>query len=110
MATHTPVLLGQSAPSATTETDVYTVPGSTNTVVSSIFICNRGTATGTFRLYIRDAGATAANKQYLYYDVEVPAKDTFLLVAGITLEATDKVTVYMSTADFSVNVFGTEVT
>ena len=32
-------VLGQSAPSATTETDFYTVPAQTQTTVSSIVVC-----------------------------------------------------------------------
>ena len=55
-------VLGQSAPSATTETTLYTVPSSTSSIVSTITVCNRDTASGTFRIAIRPAGASLANQ------------------------------------------------
>ena len=100
-------LLGQSAPSATTETDLYTVPSATTTVISSLVICNRSTAT-TFRVYVADAGAATANKQYLYYDTPIGANDTFIATIGITLEATDVLRVYAGSANLSFNAFGAE--
>lgn len=102
-------LIGQSAPSATTETDLYTVPGATTTVVSSLVICNRSTAT-TFRVYVADAGAVTANKMYLYYDTPIGANDTFIATIGITLEATDVLRVYAGSANLSFNAFGAENT
>ena len=42
-------VLGQVAPSATTATTAYTVPSATQTVVSTIVVANRGTASATYR-------------------------------------------------------------
>lgn len=102
-------ILGQSAPSATTEVDIYTVPAATQTVISSIVACNRGTTSGTFRIYVSPAGAATANANYLYYDASLGAKATITLTLGITLNATDEVRVYASSGDFSFNAFGTEL-
>ncbi len=102
-------ILGQSAPAATTEVDLYTVPSSTDTVVSSVVVCNRGTSSGTFRIYVAAAGASTDNKQYLVYDANCAAKETITLTLGITLEATDELRVYASSANFSFNAFGTEI-
>ena len=102
-------VLGQSAPSATTPTDLYTVPGATQVVGSSIVVCNRGATVTTFRISIRVAGAGANNKQYLYYDVEINQNDTFIATVGMTLGATDVVTVYAGNANLSFNLFGVEV-
>jgi hypothetical protein len=55
-------ILGQSSPSATTPTDLYTVPAATSTVCSSISICNWGGTQTTFRVSISPAGAATANK------------------------------------------------
>ena len=55
-------VLGQSAPSATTATSLYTVPASTSTIVSTLTVCNRDTTAGTFRIAVRPAGATLAVK------------------------------------------------
>jgi len=101
--------LGQSAPNATTATDLYTVPAATSAVVSSLGVCNRGAST-TFRVSVRVAGAAADNKQYLVYDAYVPANDTIFLTLGVTLATTDVVTVYAGTANLSFNLFGSELT
>jgi hypothetical protein len=106
----TPKILGQAAPAATTETDLYTVPGATTTVVSSVVVCNRGSSATTFRISVADGGGATANKDYLYYDVAIPAFDTFIATIGATLEATDKIKVYAGNANLSFNAFGIEST
>lgn len=101
--------LGQEALPATTLTDVYTVPGATSAVVSSISVCNRAASDTTFRLSVAQAGAADATEQYLYYDVTLPANDTFVATIGVTLAATDVVRAYAVSANVSVNVFGVEI-
>lgn len=102
-------VLAQSAPSATTNTTLYTVPSATSTVISTITICNRAASQGTYRIAVRPGGATLANQHYVAYDVPIQANDTTALTLGITLAATDIVTVYCSSADFSIGLFGSEV-
>ena len=99
--------LGQATLSATTLTDVYTVPGGTQTTISTVFVCNRGSAT-TFRLAVAIAGAGGANAQYLYYDQAIGANTTFPITCGITLAATDVLRAYAGSANVSVNIFGEE--
>ena len=103
-------VLGQSAPSATTNTDVYTVPSSTETVVSTIIIANRAASAGSFRIAVRPDGAAVSNVHYIAYDVAIPANDSTTLTLGITLNAADVVTAYCSSANMSINIFGTEIT
>jgi hypothetical protein len=102
-------VLGQSAPSATTETTVYTVPSATEAVISTVILANRAGTAGTFRLAVRPNGATLSNEHYLAYDVPLAANDSTTLTLGITMDAADLLTVYCSSADISVNVFGTEI-
>lgn len=102
-------VLGQSAPSATTETTLYTVPASKSTVVSTITICNRGLTKGTFRIAVRPSGAVISNQHYVAYDSVMEAGSFTALTLGITLATTDVITVYASTSDFSFNAFGSEV-
>jgi glucose-6-phosphate dehydrogenase assembly protein OpcA len=102
-------VLGQSAPSATTATTLYTVPSSTSTVVSTIAVSNRAAASATYRIAIRPAGATLANEHYIAYDSTVAANDSTMLTIGITLAATDVITVYASTANTSFSAFGSEI-
>ena len=102
-------VLGQSAPSATTETTLYTVPASKSTVVSSITICNRGLTKGTFRIAVRPSGAVISNQHYIAYNAVMDVGSFTALTLGITLATTDVITVYASTSDFSFNAFGSEV-
>jgi hypothetical protein len=102
-------VLAQSAPSATTNTDVYTVGSGKSAVVSTITVCNRAASSATYRIAIRVAGATIANEDYIAYDSIVPANDTINLTIGVTLATTDVVTVYASTANLSINLFGAEI-
>lgn len=109
MATATYKVLGQSAPSATTETDLYTVPAATETIVSTIHIANRATTSATFRIAISVNGAATATKDYIAYDSAISGNGFVSLTLGITLDATDKIKVYASTANLSFNAFGSEI-
>jgi len=102
-------VLAQSAPSAATATNVYTVGSGVETVISTIIIANRAAAAGTFRLSVRPNGGTQTNAMYCAYDVPVAANDSTTLTLGLTMDATDVITVYCSSADMSINIFGTEI-
>jgi hypothetical protein len=102
-------VLGQQTPAATTATTLYTVPSSTSTVVSTINVANLGAASATFRIAVRPAGESLVNKHYLVYDATITATDAVSLTLGITLAATDVLTVYASTATVSFSAFGSEI-
>ena len=102
-------VLAQSAPSATTNTDVYTVGSGKQATVSTITIANRSASAATYRIAIRVAGSALSNEEYIAYDAAVPANDTIALTLGITLGAADVVTVYASSANLSFNIFGAEI-
>jgi hypothetical protein len=103
-------VLGQVAPSATTETSLYTVPAATQAVISTLVICNRANVSATYRVAVRPAGEALADKHYVVYDVSVAGGDSTTLTIGITLNETDVISVYASTANFSFSVFGSEIT
>jgi hypothetical protein len=102
-------VLGQSAPSATTLTTLYTVPSATTAVISSIVIANRDASSATYRIAVRPDGAAIANSQYIAYDVTVGASDSTVLTLGITMDATDVLSVYASTANLTFSAFGSEI-
>jgi len=102
-------VLGQSNPSATTLTTLYTVPASTQAIASTLSVANLGVST-TFRVAVRPAGASIANQHYLVYDASVNANDSFYLTLGISLAATDVVSVHAGTANLAFSLFGVEVT
>lgn len=103
-------VLGQSAPAATTATTLYTCPSATQTVISTISVCNRGSSSGTFRVSVRPDGATLANQHYIAFDAAIAAKDTLFITVGATIDASDVLEVYASSADFSFSAFGSEIT
>lgn len=102
-------VLGQSSPAANTDTSLYTVPANTQTVVSSIVICNRDSANNTFRIAIRPNGASIANQHFISYDTDIPARDTISLSLGISLGNADVITVKTMQGNLSYSAFGAEL-
>lgn len=102
-------VLGQSNPSATTATTLYTVPASTQTVVSTIIVANLAATAATFRIAVRPDGTTLANQHYIAYDVTVGANDSTALTLGLTLGDTDVITVYASTVNLVFSAYGSEI-
>lgn len=104
--------LGQLDLTTATLTTLYTCPSSTETVISTVILANRSSSADTFRLAVRPDGEAIADKHYVAYDVPVAANDSTTLTLGITLEATDVLSVAAGgTASLmSVNAFGAEIT
>lgn len=100
-------ILGQTVVTADTDTTLYSVPALTSAVVSSIVACNIGATERTFRIAVRNAAI--GNKNYLYYDVPIPANDTFVFTGGVTMEASSVITVRANHADVVFSAFGTEL-
>ena len=102
-------VLGQSNPSATTATTLYTVPSVTEAVISTITVCNQASTAATYRIAVRPDGAALAAQHYVAYDVSLPGNATDTLTLGITVNAADVITVYASSATMSFNAFGSEI-
>lgn len=103
-------VLGQSNPSATTLTALYTVPSATSAVCSTLVICNLASTATTYRVAVRPAGASIANSHYIAYDVSLLGADSIMLTLGLTLAATDVVSVYAGSANVAFNLYGCEIT
>lgn len=101
-------VLGQVNPSATTATTLYTVPAGKTAVVSTLVVANLAATAATFRIAIRVAGSALSNEEYIAYDVALNGNDSTALTLGITLAATDVITVYASSANIAFNAFGDE--
>lgn len=106
----TPKVLGQGAP-AGANVNLYTVPSSTNAVVSSIAICNVTGSAATATIYVRIAGATAAVGNAIMYATSIAANSTTFLTVGATLATTDIITVASGTSGaLTFTAFGSELT
>lgn len=102
-------VLGQSNPSATTLTDLYTVPASTESI-ANILACNRSSTNTTIRVSIAVGGAGDSNEQYIVYDLTIRGNDSLEIVTGISLSATDVIRVYATLATVSFTATGIERT
>jgi hypothetical protein len=104
-------ILGQAAPTTTSNADLYTVGAGKETIVSSLAIANVTASDATYSIFIRAAGATAADSNKLVGGAKATANTTTTIGIGITLAATDVITVQSGTADaLTFHAFGTEVT
>jgi len=103
-------VLGQSAPAAATATTLYTVPSATETIISTINVVNTHASTAdVIRIAVRPNGAALADQHYIVYGVSLAAGSTFTYTGGITVDATDVITVYSTNGTSSFSAFGSEI-
>jgi len=102
-------VLGQSNPSATTLTTLYTVPASKETVVSTLTVANISGSAITYRVAVRPNGESIANKHYIVYDASLGANSVAAYTLGLTLDATDIISVYASDTNAVFQAFGSEI-
>jgi hypothetical protein len=101
-------VLGQLEPQSTSGT-LYTVPAATQAVVSTINVVNVGTTNSEISIAIRPTGETLADKHYIVRSIVLNPKVTFTYTAGLTLGATDIITVTSTNNDCAFSAFGSEV-
>jgi hypothetical protein len=103
-------ILGQTAPGTTSNADLYTVPASTQAIVSTLVIANTSGVDTTFRIFVRKAGVTAAPGNAIAFDTAIVANSQVAFTLGLTLSAADVITVQSSTgAALSFHAFGSEL-
>jgi len=78
-------VLAQSAPSSTSIANVYTVPSSTNTIISTLMICNRATVNASYNIAVVPGGAAIANQHFIAFK----ANTTGVNNLGFTLFGTE---------------------
>ena len=112
MATATYALLGVASPTDTNNATLYTV-GSAVTggaVISTIAVANTTGSAGTYRIFVQNEGAAAAQGNAIAYDVAIAANDTVALTLGITLDAADVISVRTANANqLNFFAFGSEI-
>jgi len=102
-------ILGQNKPAASTDATLYTVPASTDTVVSTITVAETGGATATFRICVdASGGTTTAAGKAIAWNVALAANQTLTFTLGITLAAAATVVIQASTANVTFTAFGQE--
>jgi hypothetical protein len=103
-------VLGQINPTANTLTTVYTVPAATQTVISTVSVCNQNAAATTFSIAVQPAGATLAAKHYLNYLTPIPGNDSITITIGLTLGNTDVLSANVGSSNVSIHAYGSELT
>jgi hypothetical protein len=102
-------ILGQSRPSSTTDSDLYTGPASSQAVISTIAVSNTTSSNDSYRIYVRKSGASAAEANALVYDATSQANTTTTLTLGITVKETDVITVRSTNGRLTFHAFGSEI-
>jgi hypothetical protein len=103
-------ILGQSAPSSTSNVDMITVGAGKSHIVSTLVILNTTTSAVTCNVYARIGGATAAAGNALLYNTTILGGLTTAFTLGITLAATDVLTVQTSVSNaLTFTAFGSEI-
>lgn len=103
-------ILGQTNPATTANADLYTVPSGTATIVSSLVITNVTATAALVHVFVREAGATATTANSILYDVSIAPNSVAAFTLGITLAASDIITVRSDTANaVAFHAFGSEV-
>jgi len=103
-------VLWQSFPTSAIDDDLYTVPASTSTVVSSYSISNTSSIPDVVRLMVSVAWAVTNLKQSIHYDFPLQWNDTLAWTLWMSLSATDVVRVYSQNWTSAFNLFWQENT
>ena len=102
-------ILGQQNPSASTLTTVYTVPASTQAIVSTITCANFGATSSNVSLSVHVANAAWAANMQVANNISVGTQNSLAVTLGVTLGAGDTIRANCSTANIAINVFGSEI-
>jgi hypothetical protein len=110
-------ILGQIYPTSNTLTNVYVSSASSNTIVSSITICNQDTTSGNVDIVLRPIDESLDDKHFILKDYTVEPFNTNFINLNITMEgdvilaANVTLTPLASkTANISFGAFGVEIT
>ncbi len=103
-------ILGQMLLTDTLMNTLYTVPDGVFTSVSSIYICNISGSNKTIDIAISVGGEADSNKQFIYYQLDINQKDTFINTTGLTLGPGDKIRIRSTSGGsaLAVNASGLE--
>lgn len=103
-------ILAQVHPANSSETNLYTVPANTQAIVSTMTITNVTGSPATARVHARVGGAATGHVNAVLWEVPIAANSVAAFTLGLTLAATDVVTVKTSGgATLTFQLFGSEI-
>jgi hypothetical protein len=106
-------ILGQIQPTGNVLTTIYTVPASTNTMISSITICNQSVNTVSINVAANVSGSAVSAKNFIVSGYSLGASETLVLEPRISLNVgsvlSANVTGANASSTVSINAFGVEI-
>jgi hypothetical protein len=106
-------ILGQIQTTANVLTTIYTVPASTNTVVTTITICNQSPNTVSVNVAANVSGSAVSTKNFIVSGYSLGAAETLVLEPRISLNVgsilSANITGANASSNISINAFGVEI-
>ena len=102
-------VLGQANPTTNTVVTLYTTPALTNTVCSTLSVCATSGSSTTVNVAVQPAAASLANQHFILYQTPVNAYNPLFLTLGVSLAASDIVTVSSANGNVAFCLFGSEI-
>jgi hypothetical protein len=103
-------ILGQVRPTGTAVADLYTVPASTEAVISTITATNVDGTASDISLYVVPSAGTASVENALVFEAQLAANVVQAFTIGITMGAADKLSVQSATGSaVTYQAFGSEL-
>jgi hypothetical protein len=105
-------ILGQLAPSDTTENVLYTSPANTQTIVNNIVVANRSASAQTFDISIYNSivsnGTTSPALNNLYKNATIAANSFQILEPGVILNPQNSI-VIKGNSSLTFSSYGVEI-
>lgn len=106
-------ILGQVQPTGNTTTTIYTVPASTNTVITTIIVCNQSANTVLVNVAANLSGSAIATKNFIVTNYSLGGAETLVLEPRLSMNAATilsaNITGANAASNVSVNAFGVEI-
>ena len=106
-------ILGQVQPTGNILTTIYTVPAATNTMISTITICNQSVNTVSINVAANVSGSAVSTKNFIVSGYSLGAAETLVLEPRISLNVgsilSANITGANASSNISINAFGVEI-
>jgi len=107
-------ILGQVQPTGNILTTIYTVPAATNTMISTITICNQSVNTVSVNVAANVSGSAVTTRNFIVSSYSLGAAETLVLEPRISLNVGSILSANItganaSVSNVSINAFGVEI-
>jgi hypothetical protein len=89
-------------------TDIYIVPASSSSTVSTVSVTNTGTSAATYRLAVIPSGGSLGANSFTSMEIPLQPYETIFHTDAITLPSSSKIQVSATSTAVAVSAFGSE--